>query len=54
MNVLERLLSGGVGIGNPMTYVLGPGDELSRKFFFPLTPLCASQDRSLSESAIGV
>ena len=40
--------------GNPMTYVLGPGDELSRKFLFPLTPLFASQDRSLSESAIGV
>ena len=40
MNVLERLLSGGVGIGNPMTYVLGPGDELSRKFFFSLSLPC--------------
>ena len=26
--------------GNPMTYVLGPGDELSRKFFFSLSLPC--------------
>ena len=36
--------------GNPMTYVLGPGDELSRKLFFPShSPVCFPRSQFIGE-----